>query len=210
MGPSASPFRLPGLLRIRNMSCYKPLHYISSSNRKDAVLLCHCTGGERHALFWPVSDVLPQQAPQPEVLVNLVPGISHVPLALLGNSSGSHMLSALLGNSSRSQVCPGGAKPHGGMACNAPAQLLASLAPPPAPALPWPCFWGPGHGHSLPLLCLQAFRISHDPFVFPTVCALTLVFFPNCFFLAHCYCSSVQYFKIVFLLACFFLFFFFS
>lgn len=37
--PSASPFRLPGLLGIRDVLYYKPLHRISSLHWKDAILL---------------------------------------------------------------------------------------------------------------------------------------------------------------------------
>ena len=145
---SASPFRLPGLLGIRDVLCDKPLHYISSSHWKDAILLWHCTVGERHFLFRPVSDVSPQQAPQPAV--NLVRGISRLPPPLLRKNS-------------RSRGCPRVRNPAG-----------AGHARP----LPrcGPCSRGLCRGRSLPLLCVQAFHVSHDPFVFPTACALTFVF----------------------------------
>lgn len=167
--PSASLFRSPRLLGIWDIYAINPS--ITSPPLDGKMQFSFDVVLERYFLFWPVLDVLPQQVPQPAVLVNLLSGISHVPLALLGNTS-------------RSQVCSGVRNPSGARrAAPCPAAGVTGTAGSLAvPALLWPCFWGPGRGRSFPLPCVQAFCISHDPFVFPTVCALTLFFLKTFYF----------------------------
>lgn len=111
-----------------------------------------------------------QQTPQSAVPENLMLGISHVLLALGGNSS-------------KSQVCSGVQNPMGAQHELPPAQLLALLAA----SLSLCCccghmLEGAGPWSLALLLCIQAFCVSHDPFVFPTVCTLTFVFLKTFYF----------------------------
>lgn len=106
-----------------------------------------------------------------------------------GESGVGHQPRAACSAGKQEQVpdLPWGAKPDGGTVCAGVTGTTASLA---APVLCC-CGRAPGGWALATRSRCWAFFISHDPFVFPTVCALTLGFF----FFKHFILASLLLFK---------------